>query len=59
MQYRASNGHEVVRVLERLHAARKLIARHLAIQRHKQALDEEKREATRDVRRHHVGLNIA
>ena len=58
-QYPAVDSHEVIRVHERLHAARKLIARHLATQRNKQALDEEKREATREVRRHRVGLNIA
>ena len=59
LKYRAGDGHEVVRVPERLHAARKAIARHLGTQRHKQALEEEMREATRCVRRHRVGLNIA
>jgi hypothetical protein len=44
---------------ERIYVARKLIARHLATQRHKQALEEQDREATRYERRHRVGLNIA
>ncbi len=57
LQYRASDGHEVV--TERLHSARKQIARHLATQRHKQAIEEEMQEATRTVRRHRVGLKIA
>ena len=41
LKYRAGDGHEVVRIFERLSVNMKQIARHLATQRHKQALAEE------------------
>jgi len=59
LKYRAGDGHEVLNVPGRLSVARKSIARHLATQRHKQALAEEQREVTRGERRRKVGLNIA
>jgi hypothetical protein len=52
LKYRAGDGLEVVNVCGLLHVTRKFIRRHLATQRHKQALAEEHREATRGVRRH-------
>jgi hypothetical protein len=52
LKYRAGDGHEVVSVFARPSVTRKVIARHLAT---KQALEEEQREATREVRRHRVG----
>ena len=59
LKYGDGDGHEVVRIFERLYVTKKQIARHLATQRHKQALEEEQREATRNVRRQGIGLNIA
>jgi hypothetical protein len=34
LKYRSGDGHEVVNVGGRIHVTRKLIARHLATQRH-------------------------
>jgi hypothetical protein len=59
LKFRAGVGLEVVTIYARLFATRESIARHLSTQRHEQALDEEKREAARNVRCHRVGLNIA
>jgi hypothetical protein len=59
LKYIVGDGHEVLNVPERLSVARKSIARHMATQRHKQALAEEQREVTRGERRRRVGLNIA
>ena len=59
LKYSKGDGHEVVNFFKRISVTRKLIGRHLATQTHKQALDEEEREATHTVRCHRVGLNIA
>ena len=59
LKYCKGDGLEVVNVVSRISVTRKLIGRHLAIQRHKQALVEEQRDATREDRRRRIGLNIA
>jgi len=59
LKHRAGDGREVINISDRLYVTRIQIARHMVTHGHKQALNEEQREATRGVRRSKVGLNIA
>ena len=59
LKYIKGDGHEFVNVVSLISVTRKLIGRHLATQRNKQALVEEQRDAAREDRRRRVGLNIA
>jgi len=57
LKYRAGDVHTIINLVARLSGARKIIARHMAIQRHKEASEEHHLEATRALRRRQVGLS--
>ncbi len=59
LNYRGSDGPEVIKVYRKLGITRKSIGRHMVTKRHIRPLDEDQKEATRNERRRQVGIAIA